>query len=285
MPSYFYHLNIELCSVLDTNNEPSALTSLQFADLFNGFPIALHRDLQSEHMDDSISKHHQSQPSQQPLAWEIHNDTALNSSGHRSAEGLTSQSVLPVRDESPKAVGDWRFGQITVETPELGSVIFMAGETSKAGSLAAPSLGPSYGGSGTATKAKFLPLRSKSTDLGWGVVHFYREEAESSDLTGPSSRIESEVEPAGADCTTLCIPAVPSYMSPGEVLGFIGQRWMDNISHCRMVMTAKLNSYLVLLKFRSDESALSWRKEFDGTVFNTMEVRREHLSRRLPFLC
>jgi BRCA1-associated protein len=156
----------------------------------------------------------------------------------------------------------------------------MAGETSKTGSSAAPTLGPTFVGAGTATKATFLPLNTKNTQLGWGVVHFYREGEETPGLVQLEQDGEGE-EPSDPpdDCTTLCIPAVPAYMSPGDFLGFIGERWKSDISHCRMVMTTRMSIYLVLLKFRNGKRAKEWRNEFDGKVFNTMEV-----SPRLDFL-
>jgi BRCA1-associated protein len=148
----------------------------------------------------------------------------------------------------------------------------MAGETTRSGPSAAPSLGPTFGGAGTATKAEFLPLETKNTELGWGVVHFYREEDETSGLIETNHQ---ETEASGSkdtDCTTLCIPAVPAYMSPGDLMGFVGEKWKGDISHCRMVMTSRMNRYLVLLKFRDNFRAKQWRREFDGKVFNTVEV-------------
>lgn len=133
---------------------------------------------------------------------------------------------------------------------------------------AAPELGPTPAGSGTANKAECLPLRTKSTEVGWGIVHFYREGEETPSL----DVVDGGDVGTGDDYTTLCIPAVPTYMSPGDFLGFIGERWREDIGHCRMVMTSKMNRHLALLKFRDGNRAKMWRAEFDGKVFNTMEV-------------
>ncbi|KAF5595832.1 RING finger [Fusarium pseudocircinatum] len=169
------------------------------------------------------------------------------------------------------AVRDWRFGRVSLETVDLRTGHAMAGEATRSGPSAAPSLGPTFGGAGTATKAEFLPLETKNTELGWGVVHFYREEDETSGLIETAHQ---ETEASGSkdtDCTTLCIPAVPAYMSPGDLMGFVGEKWRGDISHCRMVMTSRMNRYLVLLKFRNNFRAKQWRREFDGKVFNTVE--------------
>jgi BRCA1-associated protein len=74
------------------------------------------------------------------------------------------------------------------------------------------------------------------------------------------------------DGTILCIPAVPSYLSPSDFLGFVGEKWRGDVCHYRMVMTSRMNRYMVLMKFQDKWKAAEWRKEFDGRGFNSMEV-------------
>ncbi|QLI68275.1 RING finger protein ETP1 [Metarhizium brunneum] len=182
------------------------------------------------------------------------------------------------------AVKDWRFGRVNIETIDpaaAGAAVGMAGESSRAGPSAAPALGPSYGGEGTATKASFIPCETKNTEVGWGVVHFYREGDETTvfgaSLQEQGQEEEQEETSSLQDCTTLCIPAVPVYMSPSDLLGFVGERWLEDISHCRMVMTSSMNRYLVLLKFRDSRFAKKWKREFDGKVFNSVEPQPCHV--------
>ncbi|KAH6605638.1 ring finger [Trichoderma cornu-damae] len=187
------------------------------------------------------------------------------------------------------AVRDWRFGRINIETVDPGLLYEknMAGEGSKAaasaaaavaGPSAAPTLGPSFSGAGTATKAEFVELEGKNTEVGWGIVHFYREGEETPGLTSAASPdgVGAEADDT-QDCTTLCIPAVPAYMSPGDFLGFLGEPWQRDISHCRMVMTSRMNRYLVLLKFRDGKRARQWRREYDGKIFNSMGPQACHV--------
>ena len=75
------------------------------------------------------------------------------------------------------------------------------------------------------------------------------------------------------DCTTLCILAVPSYLSPADFLGLVGEETRDEVSHFRMIRTARANRYMVLMKFRSGKKAREWQKDWNGKVFNSMEVR------------
>ncbi|GAO17575.1 hypothetical protein UVI_02047360 [Ustilaginoidea virens] len=182
----------------------------------------------------------------------------------------------PVESSAPRLVRDWRFGRVTIETIDPATprgAGAMQGQSSRAAPSAAPSLGPSFGGAGTATKADFVPLKTKVTEAGWGVVRFYRDGEESAalGLGGDGAGEELEVAETVDDCTTLCIPAVPAYMSPSDFLGFVGDGWRDEVSHCRMVMTSRMNRYLVLLKFREGKVAKKWKREFDGKVFNSME--------------
>ncbi|RGP70687.1 ring finger [Fusarium longipes] len=175
------------------------------------------------------------------------------------------------------AVRDWRFGRVSLETVDLRTGHTMAGEGSRDAPSAAPSLGPMFGGAGTATKADFFPLETKNTELGWGVIHFYREGDETPSLLEAEGQENGTGDLKDNDCTTLCIPAVPAYMSPGDLMGFVGEKWRGDISHCRMVMTSRMNRYLVLLKFRDNFRAKQWRREFDGKVFNAMEPQICHV--------
>ncbi|KAJ5549861.1 BRCA1-associated 2 [Penicillium sp. DV-2018c] len=79
------------------------------------------------------------------------------------------------------------------------------------------------------------------------------------------------------DCTTLCILAVPSYLSPSDFLGFVGEKTMDDVSHFRMIRTARANRYMVLMKFRSGRKAKDWQKEWNGKVFNSIEPETCHV--------
>ncbi|KAK8045248.1 RING finger protein [Apiospora rasikravindrae] len=249
MPSYFYHLRFELYStsikqpqpnVERTPDGPIWLPPKHF-DIFGELPA---------HNAESIPRNRNSR---QPPP----NTT------------LSPQST---------AAKDWRFSQITihsldVSTPTESDISAMAAQSSSTSSAAAAAVGPSMGSAGKATKARFLPLKTKDTNIGWGIVHLYREVEETPELSAlaGAEEVEDPERFEGVDCTTLCIPAVPSYLSPSDFLGFIGERWRDQVSHYRMVMTGRLNRYLVLLKFRDSKRAYMFKREFDGKVFNDIE--------------
>ncbi|PHH66001.1 hypothetical protein CDD81_949 [Ophiocordyceps australis] len=237
MPSYFYHVKFELYPWPDSHT--SAVDNTRRRDDIWNPPAGAS-------VFDKLPSHARS-------AQRRARSDSASGSCHTAAGG----------------VRDWRFGRVSIETADpTSSDGSMPNETVKEASSAAPALGPSFGGAGTATKAEYLPLETRNTELGWGVVHFYREGDETSSLKAREQTTEQSTKDEGS---TLCIPAVPVYMSPGDVMGFIGERWMGEISHCRMVMTSRMNRYLVLVRFRDAKRAKQWKSEFDGKVFNAVE--------------
>ncbi|KAF5546832.1 hypothetical protein FNAPI_8700 [Fusarium napiforme] len=304
MPSYFYHLKFELYPTPDPVAAASAAKAQDEiwlpspeAGVFDDFPSHPRPDRRTTYkVSISIDPQHDSANHATPYTLTGQNSPSWNlgiidcgaaarpsvKDSGRKIEIVTERQWLERANSFPppnssvaihpqNAVRDWRFGRVSLETVDLRTGHAMAGEATRSGPSAAPSLGPTFGGAGTATKAEFLPLETKNTELGWGVVHFYREEDETSGLIETAHQ---ETEASGSkdtDCTTLCIPAVPAYMSPGDLMGFVGEKWRGDISHCRMVMTSRMNRYLVLLKFRNNFRAKQWRREFDGKVFNTVE--------------
>lgn len=291
MPSYFYHVKFELYNHpnpgtennADSGSADSVWLPPPETNIFDDLPAHASRGKAPAAyvFNRSHSYQHESRPARQPAE-----STSVRDCGTSRAPNKDDRTVEVISERqwrqrtkslppppssaalTPKITsGDWRFGRVSIETIDLDMA---TGETSRTGAAAhaAPNLGPSYSGVGSANKAECLILRSKNTEVGWGVVHFYREGEE---IPSQIEDVEEEID--DENYTTLCIPAVPAYMTAGDFLGFVGERWRQDISHCRMVMTSKLSRYLVLLKFRSGSRAKLWRKEFDGKVFNTMEVR------------
>jgi BRCA1-associated protein len=216
-----------------------------------------------------------------------------------------------IRRDQGTAVKDWRFGRVRVESFDMKEIMAtdsdkgMAssaqrprGESSSDGTARASSginagLAPEAAGVGRVTKARYEVVEGKNTEVGWGIVHLYRDGEETPGLgntgvevyTAGSEGVNQQGKPPVSgrlgvrdeekdreDCTTLCIPAVPSYLTPSDFLGFVGEKTREEVSHFRMVMTGRMNRYLVLMKFRDGGAASRWRKEWDGKVFNSMEV-------------
>jgi BRCA1-associated protein len=225
-----------------------------------------------------------------------------------SSKALHFPTPLPQRKlgDLESAKKDWRFDKVRIESFDMTPTransqqrpVHTRGESS--GGVTTPTnsqngmnAGLSSAGVGRVTKAQYEVLEGKNTEVGWGIVHLYRDGEETpalgdlaakagaqrvlDDSSSPPSvgglRMKDDADGETEDCTTLCIPAVPSYLTPSDFLGFVGEKTREQVSHFRMVMTGRMNRYLVLMKFRDNGEARRWRAEWDGKVFNSMEVR------------
>lgn len=124
------------------------------------------------------------------------------------------------------------------------------------------------------TFGKCIPTGAKTTDVGWGIVRLYRDSAESPALAddGDEEELYGDDSAVPAECTTLCILAVPSYMTPSDFLGFVGEQTREAVSHFRLIRTERANKYMALMKFRSAGEARRWQHEWNGRNFNSMDV-------------
>ena len=187
--------------------------------------------------------------------------------------------------QSSSCTDDWRYGKILTQ----GIKMAQAGDGPK------PDLKPSDAGAsnaigaghgGIATKGRFEASSTEEEELGWGVVRLYKDGEETSSLydepahgKGTKSnkalvRKQDGEKPAfrDEDCMTLCILAVPSYLTPSDFLGFVGEKTREEVSHFRMIKTEKSNRYMVLMRFRNGRKAREWRREWDGKAFDSLEV-------------
>jgi hypothetical protein len=124
------------------------------------------------------------------------------------------------------------------------------------------------------TRGRFIQLNSDtdspvSPDFAFGIIHLYRDLTNTRDaeITSVGRRKGTPEEE-----NVLAILAVPSYMTANDFMGFVGERQQDQVSHFRLIRTDAANRYMVLLKFRTSESAKAFHKEFDGKAYNSMEV-------------
>lgn len=111
------------------------------------------------------------------------------------------------------------------------------------------------------TVSQLEPVRA--TLLGNGVVRLFRNfEEETSETTCDS---------------TVSIIALPTYFTATDLLGFIGDRHIEYITHIRILKSEKPNRFLVLLKFADMLRALDFQYNFDGKPFNAMEPESCHV--------
>ena len=188
-----------------------------------------------------------------------------------------SPALKPAKPSNEAASNDWRYSAVSIESIDMEA-------HSSTSPIAASKGAVKSSASGLHTKAVYLPSDPKTTEVGWGVVHLYRDADESRSLDDDSySRKSREVSRASKtpfdadDCTTLCILAVPSWMMPSDLLGFVGDQAREDVSHFRLIRTGRANKYMVLLKFRSSRKAKDFQKEYNGRLFSAAEPENCHV--------
>ena len=264
MPEYFFHLSFELYpsrSSPDATFAPPPHTNIFTSELpahkralwssatpaprtYTATTASSNRRL-SQRTRLSISEHHDS-----PVPVGKQN----TKSGPRASQ------------RSFAAYEDWRFDTISILSIDMLSS--KSADATQALKHAATS-------SGLATKGKFVPSDPKNTEVGWGVVHLFRDGPETPGLYDEVNGAQGPF--IEEECTTLCILAVPSYMTPSDFLGFVGEKTREDVSHFRLIRTSRANKFMVLMKFRESSKAREWKKEWNGKTFNSMEPEYCHV--------
>lgn len=255
MPSYFFHIAIELCRSPTSDLDPPSQKRNPFQIPFR--PI-LKQSLNS---------------------FLVANGESPQPATCGSGKAPHGSGLLP-------AAGDWRYDKILVHAIDMTRRT-RADKHERVENVASHlSNGLAIGPIGLATKGTYEPCEPQELDMGWGIVRLYRDAEESPGLyddasngkVSKSARSSLNQQDQGQpsfrdeDYTTLCILAVPSYMTPPDFLGFVGEKTREDVSHFRMIRTDRSNRYMVLLKFRNGKKAREWRKEWNGKAFDGMEV-------------
>lgn len=114
------------------------------------------------------------------------------------------------------------------------------------------------------------PLRARQ--LGEGVIRLFRDfEDEECD----PAKNEQLSNPG--DDSMVSIIALPTYFTATDLLGYIGDYYMEYITHIRILKSEKPNRFLVLIKFKDVVKAAEFQYHFDGKQFNSMEPETCHV--------
>lgn len=117
----------------------------------------------------------------------------------------------------------------------------------------------------------FEPLRARQ--LGEGIIRLFRD-FEDSEECDP---LKSDHLSNQGDDTMVSIIALPTYFTATDLLGFIGDYYMEFITHIRILKSEKPNRFLVLIKFNDLVKAAEFQYHFDGKQFNSMEPETCHV--------
>ena len=274
MPDYFFHVAIEL-NADDTVDEPAAgrpPVSNFFRALKPFSQASARRTSRDTFFDrDRGNKKHQ-----------VH-------SSHLVQQGQQSRS-------HPSSTSDHRFDNIRIESADMESASGRDPVKEK-DNMIGKGLGSALSthymkGHFQATSSADSTSPEPTSEAAWGIVHLYRDAEETPGLYKPSPLHKSDLwsdaptrksigkphpAPKDEECTSLCILAVPSYMTPADFLAFVGEETRNEVSHFRMVRTERANRYMVLMKFRNGKRAREWQFEWNGKVFNPMEPETCHV--------
>lgn len=279
MPSFFFHIAFDIDKA--PSSSPSSCDHPQI-QVNKIFPTPFKAITIKYPLNPILVK------SQLPTTFQ-NSSVLVSASGGRDRQGdsgpvgSTKSDRGKIKDDPNSATlkNDWRYGKISVQVIEIADKL-----DGRRASMNNSMDGVSAGPGGLSTKGGREPSDTEDQDLGWGIVRLYRDNEETlglyDDVTpgkGPKSgkgsqnpREQKDLPFRDEDCTTLCILAVPSYLTPSDFLGFVGEKTRDEVSHFRMIRTERSNRYMVLMKFRNGRKAREWRKAWNGKAFDGMEV-------------
>ncbi|KAF2465403.1 zf-UBP-domain-containing protein [Lindgomyces ingoldianus] len=289
MPAYFFHITFELYPLRSsptTTFTPPPQTDIFQSELpdhhtvsWASFapPTSTFSAIKSAASSSDVG-HLPSPRERPPAARRFSQRTRASFSEHHdSPVPVNKPETRPTHRRTKSfAPKDWRFDTVSIQSIDMNPDVGDDLNRPRAKSLKQPSHASNSGG--LATKGKFMPSDLKDTEVGWGVVHLYRDGQETPGLYDDVGVVGSASQDFNEeDCTTLCILAVPSYMTPSDFLGFVGERTREDVSHFRLIRTSRANKYMVLMKFRDAKRARDWRKQWNGKAFNSMEPEYCHV--------
>lgn len=260
MSIYFFHIKLELYPSAHPTAASQVATTTLFrpestTDIFKS-TLPAHRSSKTTSQVSSArhsprnSLDSRSAAASRPAS--AHSDALLLPERNIALKEPASPTIPPKKASSEIAARDWRYGPVTIESIDMEPT---------------PTKLPS---TGLHTKAAYVPSAAKATDVGWGVVHLYRDSQETAALD--HKHVKDDADFDSQQCTTLCILAVPSWMMPSDLLGFVGDQAREDVSHFRLIRTGRANKYMVLMKFRQPKKAREWQKLWNGKLFSAMEV-------------
>lgn len=285
MPTFFFHVVFDLSN---NSDKPPGFTPAS-ADIFYTphQKTGQHRTRDVEH--NTQKRHSTCQEAVKSRTESVFNTTSTSSDSSlkESKRSEYCEELIRIKSSEHGGFNEWRYGNVSLQRINMIPTTSSEGHgrTKLNGHIAN---GIGAGSNGLATKGRYEPTSLEEDVLGWGIVRLYRDTEETPGLYEGVNAPRSSKNGRGfsgfggmgegptfrdEDCTTLCILAVPSYLTPSDFLGFVGERTREEVSHFRMIRTERVNRYMVLMKFRNGKKAREWRKEWDGKVFNSTEVR------------
>ncbi|BGP49733.1 hypothetical protein JCM10450v2_005638 [Rhodotorula kratochvilovae] len=163
-----------------------------------------------------------------------------------------SKGLLPLPPTSHKAVLDFRFGPLHVDSIYHPEPRGMA-------PLVSPRLASANLPGGSAQRP---PETSGTTDLFFGTIHLYRELG-----AEPSTAEEKRRAKEEDDGRSVGLVSVPGVLNAAALLEFIAPA-LDDVEQVRMLRDATPNRSLVLVRFRDAAQASEFRRMYDRRPYH-----------------
>lgn len=267
MPDYFFHVAIELFTDANIN----------------------HKQTEDLHPPDVLPFFKALRPFTNSQGRRQSRDRTFDQRGelpkNRGSSRLLVQPEQARPEVLPSDSKDHRLDTVILEGTDMAAPLGGKEDTGVKEHIIEKGIGSTI--SGHHMKGRYEPMRGNDGAEAWGIVHLYRDSEETSGLYKDSAYRSSDLwsdgvrnasagkpqpPPKDEECTTVCILAVPSYMTPSDFLSWVGEDTRSAVSHFRMVRTSRTNRYMVLMKFQNGKRAREWQHEWNGRVFNSMEV-------------
>ncbi|KAI8910360.1 hypothetical protein EDD86DRAFT_205195, partial [Gorgonomyces haynaldii] len=121
--------------------------------------------------------------------------------------------------------------------------------------------------------AHFEPTTSETT----GVVHLYRHSKEDVDFDISQLKTEDIQTPNLSKLgTVVCVLGVPHWTTPQDFLKLMGPHRLEQ-THMALVHDQVANRYMILIKFKNEDVAWQFYKDFNGRPFNSFESELCHV--------
>ncbi|KAK3815500.1 MAG: BRCA1-associated protein 2-domain-containing protein [Benniella sp.] len=274
-----YHLKLDLLS--DFLTQPQ--TPQQQQDSSTPLPTPLHR--QALAFRTIFKPFLPPQASLPDSSQGIPGDTLQPQSPH----SLTTAASSGDSEPSPHSSKDYRLGPICVcslDEPSATAAREKAGSTknkaqrNKKMVTATTEASSFMGSAGFQTSEPIqgiLRLYKDTNEITTGDIHVQSDKEEETASTQKHDREREGAQVIHPDQgTAVCVLAVPSYMSPGDFLNFVGPV-RANVSHFRIIRDSSPNRFMVLMKFRTQEATAEFYQRYNGRAFSSLEPEICHV--------
>ncbi|KAF9949884.1 hypothetical protein BGZ72_008355 [Mortierella alpina] len=292
-----YHLKLDLYSENTSHTAPSssptpprqaetptaATLASRFRALLKPFPQPHHQALDIPSSSSFSLESSQSPATTSAKADTIRTHRAIHQTDHTNqTRPSTDYRLGPIHISSLDAPSSISSFQIPKDKP--GTQKHKSNKAKKMAINTAAPTGRSPGFQDAEPAQGILRLYKDTNEITTGDLHIQSATEDAKELTTVASTeaTSHSLDRDGSQTihpdqgTAVCVLAVPSYMSPGDFLNFVGPV-RANVSHFRIIRDAVPNRFMVLMKFRTSEATAEFYARYNGRTFSSLEPEICHV--------